>query len=181
MQDNDKCREGVAPVINEFMYTDEFNHNLKKLIPVYEQLADDDNEEIQSIIVKSISYENYWKNPYSGEFFSILVGSKAALANVDILFRAVEKYAIGVTSYQKQLSKLIENITSLVNSKKIDKFTYYDSSSLAKIIIKLYDEATDDEDSETVNQCLDMWDKLLSSDLNAISSVSDNLERGILN
>ena len=150
-------------------------------MPVYEQLADDDNEEIQNIIAKSISSENYWKNLNSGEFFSILVGSKAVLAKIDNLFRAIEKYAIDIKSYKKQLSKLIENITSPVNSKKGDKFAYYNGSSLVNIIIRLYDEATDDEDSDAINQCLDMWDKLLSSELNAISSVSDNLERGILN
>ena len=53
-------------------------------------------------------------------------------------------------------------------------------SSLIKILQRLYDEATDDENNAAVNTCLDIWDKLLRSEVYSAINASKELEGGLL-
>jgi len=52
--------------------------------------------------------------------------------------------------------------------------------SLIKILQRLYDEATDDENNDAVNICLDIWDKLLRSEVYSAINASKELEGGLL-
>ena len=53
-------------------------------------------------------------------------------------------------------------------------------SSLLAVLQKLYDEATEDQDKEALNICLDIWDTLLQSEMYSAIGAINILDGGLL-
>lgn len=79
--------------------------------------------------------------------------------------------------YQTQLLQLVNNLTSSDTSKNEIQDMHLRESSLIKILQRLYDEATDDENNDAINICLNIWDKLLRSEVYSAINASKELER----
>jgi vacuolar-type H+-ATPase catalytic subunit A/Vma1 len=92
----------------------------------------------------------------------------------------LEKHGGSLLDYQTQLLQLVNNLTSSNSSKNEMQDMHLRESSLIKILQRLYDEATDDENNDAVNTCLDIWDKLLCSEVYSAINASKESEGGLL-
>jgi len=174
-------RKGVANVLSQFLTEDKFHENSDKLLIAYEKLVNDEDEEILKKVGQCVSSNNYWEKPTSKDYFDVFVISKAATHCLYELFEGVEKYSGSLLSHQEQLLKLVENITSSNNTGESIRNMHLTDTSFINVLQKLYDEATEDEDTTAINICLDIWDKLLNSQVLSASNASEKIGGGLLN
>ena len=180
MQGNEIFRKGVASVVAQFLQEDKYHDRLHKLPPIYAQLVNDENKEILRTVGGCISGDNFWNKTISKELFKLFVGSEAALYSLYKLFNAIEKHSGNLLKYQNQLLQLVDNITSSAKTDKPMRAMHIRESTLINVLQRLYDEATEDEDSNAITICLDIWDKLLHSEIYSAINVSKELEKGLL-
>lgn len=173
-------KEGIASVMAQFLREDKHHDRLYKLVQPYKKLVNDENKAILKKMGRCVGNDNFWNKTISKELFEILVGSKAALYCLYELFEAIEKHSGNLLQYQKQLLQLIENITSVDQSNKSMREQRMSDTSLIKVLQRLYDEATEGEDSYAITICLDIWDKLLRSEVYSVINTSRALEKGLL-
>ncbi|AXU44268.1 hypothetical protein C6W84_4745 [Acinetobacter baumannii] len=55
-----------------------------------------------------------------------------------------------------------------------------DTDAITRVIQRLYDQAENDKDDETLDYCLDMWDELLASNHSFTRNMTDKLDFGLL-
>ncbi len=173
-------REGVASVMAQFLGENKHHENMYKLPSVYQKLVNDESRDILRLIGGCIRNDNYWNKAISKELFDLYVGSKAALSSLYDLFDTIEKYSGSLLTYQYQLLRLVENITSIDEPEGSNRDLNIKESSLIKVVQRLYDEATEDEDGCAISICLDIWDKLLRSEIYSAINASKELEKGLL-
>jgi hypothetical protein len=181
MQGDEKHREGVASVMAQFLQEKKYQDRFHKLPSIYALLVNDDSKKVRRVIGNCVGNENFWNSIISAEIFNVFVNSKAALLCLYELFNALEKHGGSLLDYQTQLLQLVNNLTSSDSSKNEMQNVHIRESSLIKILQRLYDEATDDdENNDAVNTCLDIWDKLLRSEVYSAINASKELEGGLL-
>ena len=175
MQGDDQQLEGVASVVTQFLSEDKYQEHFYKLPSIFEQLVNVENQDILRMVGGCVNNENFWNIIISKQIFSSLVTSKAAIYCMYDLFEAIDKHTGSLLDYQEQLLQLVVNITNS-SEQHID----IEESTLLEVLLRLYDEATEDDDVKAINICLDIWDKLLSSDLYSTINASKKLENGLL-
>jgi hypothetical protein len=180
LQGDDKHREGVASVMAQFLQENKYQDRFYKLPSKYALLVNDNSQEVLRAVGRCVGDENFWNSVISAEIFNIFVNSKAALLCLYELFDALEKHGGSLLDYQTQLLQLVNNLTSSNSSKNEMQDMHLRESSLIKILQRLYDEATDDENNDAVNTCLDIWDKLLCSEVYSAINASKESEGGLL-
>lgn len=180
MRGDDIYKHGVVSVMSQFLCEDKNGELLYKLPPIYSQLVNDSNNEILRRIAGCVRDDNYWNKSITNELFNMLVSSPAALTNLYGIFEAIGKYSGSLLEYQEQLLKLINNLTESITSENDMQNVHIRESSLIKVLQRLYDEATEDEDSSAINICLDIWDKLLRSEIYSATNATKQLENGLL-
>ena len=111
------------------------------------------------------------------EFFEIYVHSKALNYNVYNVLRSIEESSISMAQFSDLIILMIKNILK-VNTR--DLMSNLDTDAITRIIQRLYDQAENDADDETLNYCLDMWDSLLASNHSFIRNMTDKLDSGLL-
>jgi len=164
----------------QFLRKNKYQDRFHKLPLIYSHLVNDDSKEVLRAVGSCVGNENFWNSVISAEIFNIFVNSKAALLCLYELFDALEKHGGSLLDYQTQLLQLVNNLTSTDSSKNEMQNVHIRESSLIKILQRLYDEATDDENNDAVNTCLDIWDKLLRSEVYSAINASKELEGGLL-
>ena len=180
MQGDDIFRQGIASVVSQFLREDKYHDRLHKIPSIYAQLVNDEKEEILRMVGGCIRDGNFWNKPISNELLDLFVSSRAALYCLSDLFDAMEKHSGSLLEYQEPLLRLVENMTSPHNPDKANQGMHIRETSLIKVLQRLYDEATEDEDSNAINVCLDIWDKLLSSEIYSAINASKELDKGLL-
>lgn len=77
---------------------------------------------------------------------------------------------------------LVKNIVEVDKNDESFKYRHMRirESSLLKVLQRLYDEATEDEDDEAISICLDIWDELLNSEIYTAMSAVKELDNGLL-
>lgn len=177
------CRKAVANVVTSFLKSDLYHEHLHKLPAIYEQLVNDEEKEVLNLIGGCVRDENFWNKEISNELFNTLVSSKAILLNLYSLFDTIADQPTSLLEYKEQLLLLVENITTRDRAEIAAGAgdMYIQDTSLIKVLQRLYDEATEDEDTGAINICLDIWDKLLHSNLYSAINASKKLDKGLLN
>jgi len=180
MQGDEKHRKGVASVMAQLLQENKYQDRFHKLPSIYAHLVNDDSKEVLRIVGNCVGNENFWNSVISAEIFNIFVNSKAAEVCLYELFDALEKHGGSLLDYHAQLLQLVNNLTSSDGSTNEMQDIHIRESSLIKILQRLYDEATDDENNDVINTCLDIWDKLLRSEVYSAINASKELEGGLL-
>ncbi|MCF7512728.1 hypothetical protein L3V43_00070 [Pseudoalteromonas sp. L23] len=169
-------KEGCASVIRQFLTEDKYHDIIDKVIIAYTAFLNCDSEDILKTVGSCVGAEHYWTKHNTRDLFEIFAQSSAAKHCLWELFNQLENQAGSITEYSDHLLKLVVNLTEGSKLKSLS----IDYSSLIKVLQRLYDEATEDEDKAAVNICLDIWDRLLESDVfDAISAVK-KLDKGLL-
>ncbi|HCG7138054.1 TPA: hypothetical protein NJ357_005036 [Vibrio parahaemolyticus] len=173
-------KSGATSVISQFLTESRHNAIIRKLLPLYDILTNDDDKLILEKIGRSVSNKNYWTRTDSELFFSVLANSKAALYNLWKIFHYLDENKVNLVGISDELLQLVKNI---VNSDAVDKSQSamnIRDSDLIKVLQRLYEEAADDEDDEVINQCLDIWDLLLKNQVYSAIDATTKLNAGML-
>lgn len=174
-------KSGAASVISQFLSENFHNVNIRKLLPLYETLSNDEDEKILEKISRSISNENYWNRINSDEFFSVLADSRAAFYSLWQIFHYLNENKTNIVGISNDLLQLVKNIVKSDVTEKNQRTINIRDSDLIKVLQRLYEEAADDEDDEAINQCLDIWDYLLTAQVYSAIDATSKLNSGMLN
>ena len=171
------AREGAATVVAQFAKDSKFQTNRNKLLEVFELLVSDESKDVRRVLAGSVRHAGFWEGALSSQLFSIYVKSKAALHDLYGLFNTIDKHIENLLEYQTELFSLINNITENVDE---NAGMHIRESALVNVLQRLYDQATEDEDQEGINLCLDIWDKLLYSNIYSATTATRGLDKGLL-
>ncbi|MGI6994485.1 hypothetical protein [Providencia sp. KP2202517] len=111
-------KSGATSVISQFLTESRYNVTIKKLLPLYDILSNDDDKLILEKIGRSVSNKNYWSRADTASFFSVLANSKAALHNLWAIFHYLDENKVNLVGISNELLQLVKNI---VNSDAVDK------------------------------------------------------------
>lgn len=180
LQGDNILKEGCVSVISEFLREDKYNDKIDKIEHAYQLLINDDDKEIVRKLGTCVMYKNYWLKPNVDKLFSLFVVSKAAVHCLSELFESLEEYPGNLSNLSDPILQLVENITGNYNENNQPSRMGRLELSLLAVLQRLYDEATEDMDKEAINTCLDIWDKLLQSDIYSAMEAIDRLDGGLL-
>lgn len=180
LQGDNILKEGCVSVISQFLREDKYNDKIDKIEHAYQLLINDDNDEILRKIAICLRHENYWLKPNADKLFRLFITSKAALQCLNMLFGSLKEYPGNLSNLSDPILQLVENITGNYNVNNQPSGIDLEESSLLAVLQRLYDEATEDMDKEAINTCLDIWDKLLKSDIYSAMIAIDKLDGGLL-
>ena len=181
LQGDNILKEGCVSVISQLLRDDKYNDKIDKIEHAYQLLINDDNDEILNKLGVCVTDENYWLKPNADKLFSLFVASKAAVYCLFELFYSLKKYPGNLSNLSDPILQLVENITGNYNENDQPSGIALAESSLLAVLQRLYDEATEDMDKEAINTCLDIWDKLLQSDIYSAMIAIDKLDGSLLN
>ena len=180
LQGDNILKEGCVSVISEFLREDKYNDKIYKIEHAYQLLINDDDKEIVRKLGTRVMYKNYWLKPNVDKLFSLFVVSKAAVHCLYNLFYSLKEYPGNLSNFSDPILQLIENITGNYNKNNQPSGIVLEGSGLLTVLQRIYDEATEDMDKEAINTCLDIWDKLLQSDIYSAMIAIDQLDGGLL-
>lgn len=180
LQGDNILKEGCVSVILKFLREDKYNDKIDKIEHAYQLLINDDDKEIVRKLGTCVMYKNYWLKPNVDKLFSLFVVSKAAVHCLSELFESLEEYPGNLSNLSDPILQLVENITGNYNANNQPSRIGRLELSLLAVLQRLYDEATEDMDKEAINTCLDIWDKLLQSDIYSAMIAIDKLDGGLL-
>lgn len=175
-------KEGCTSVVNQLLCDGYGDENLEKLQSSFEILVNDNDESILRSISNTVGHDEFWNKTNSAKLFEIFANSKAAHFNLYGLFHYFENKGDSYTEYSSSLLTLIINITTNSTTNSEFRNERFQDSEIIKVVQRLYDEATDDEDSDTLNICLDIWDYLFQSDAysSLVLRTTNQIENGLL-
>lgn len=167
---------GYASVINQLLGDDTKGYDYSNLKAIFEILVNSENEDILKKMGRFFN-QRFWSKRYAREFFEIYVQSKALNHNIYNVLHSIEESSIGMAQFSDLIIIMTQNILKL---KTQDLMSNLDTDAITRVIQQLYDQAENDQDDETLNYCLDMWDELLASNHSFIRNMTDKLDKGLL-
>jgi hypothetical protein len=173
-------KSGAASVMSQFLTEARYNAYIKKLLPLYETLTNDENKQILEKIGRSVSNKNYWTRIDADAFFSVLANSRAAIYSLWQIFHYLDENKINLVGISNELLQLVKNVVNSDVADKSQRTMNIRDSELIKVLQRLYEEAADDEDDDAINQCLDIWDYLLSAQIYSAIDATAKLDNGML-
>lgn len=173
-------KNGAASVISQLLTEDRYNSNIKKLIPLYKVLTNDEDSKVLEKMGRSVSSKSYWNRIDADEFFAILANSKAALYCLWHIFHYIDENKVNLVGISNSLLELVKNIVNSDIADKNQRTMNIRDSDLIKVLQRLYEEAADDEDDSAINQCLDIWDYLLSAQIYSAIDATKKIDNGML-
>ncbi|PIT36520.1 hypothetical protein BHC43_10485 [Snodgrassella alvi] len=172
-------RKGYADFIIEVLEKDQYHDYINKIEYAYELLLNDDNLEIAKEVGVCILKENYWKKNNLNKLFFIFVKSRVAIHCIFELSWAIKNYPGKLADLCPLLLNLVENISRRYQDKDILE-PWYHESNLITVVQRIYDEAMEDEDINTLTKCLDIYDKLFKLKPFTALKLTQSLDIGVL-
>lgn len=169
-------KKGCVSMLCQLLRRDNYNDKIHKIEKTYQVLLNDDDINILKRVGSCINDENYWGKPNIDKLFNLFISSKATIYCFEDLVYYLNKTPKSLISFGQPIFKLLETIIQ-----HYDKTNFYlNEDRLVNFLQRLYDEALEDEDYNTINTCLDIWDSLLKSDIPSVNSAMDKLDTGLL-
>ncbi len=173
-------RSGACSVVDKFLGESRYNNNIIKLLPIYRTLTNDSDKKILEKIGRSVNSENFWNRLDAKLFINALFHSEAALYSLWQIFHYMDENCERILDYSENLLVLIKNIVNSTVENKNQRHLSLRESDLVKVLQRLYEEASDDENNDAINQCLDIWDYLLKAGVYSAMSATEKLDNGML-
>lgn len=173
-------RSGACSVVDQFLGENRYNNRIIKLLPIYRTLANDGDKKILEKIGRSVNSENFWNRLDAKHFINALFHSEAALYSLWQIFHYMDENCGRILDYSESLLVLIKNIVNSTVADKTQRHLNLRESDLVKVLQRLYEEASDDENNDAINQCLDIWDYLLSAGVYSAMSATEKIDNGML-
>ncbi|WP_202744086.1 hypothetical protein [Acinetobacter pittii] len=167
---------GYASVISQLLGDNTKGYNHSKMKRIFEILVNSENEEILKNIGRFFN-QRFWSKRYAREFFEIYIRSKALNHNIYNVLHSIEESSMNMAQFSDLIIIMIQNILKLNTQELVSRM---DVDTITRVIQRLYDQAENDKDDETLDYCLDMWDELLASNHSFTRNMTDKLDFGLL-
>ncbi|WP_336029421.1 hypothetical protein [Acinetobacter pittii] len=167
---------GCASVISQLLGDGTKGYDHLKMKQIFEILVNSENEEILKNIGRFFN-QKFWSKRYAREFFKIYVHSKALNHNIYNVLHSIEESSMNMAQFSDLIIIMIQNILKLKTQELVSRM---DTDAITRVIQRLYDQAENDKDDETLDYCLDMWDELLASNHSFITNMTNKLDFGLL-
>lgn len=151
-----------------------------KLEPAYKTLVNGNDAGILRKIGGCIGSEHYWTKQNVNNLFDVFVKSESAKYCLFELFHTLENYSGALTELSDPLLDLVTNLSNDRNKNPSNLHINIIDSSLIAVLQRLHDEASEDEDETAINTCLDIWDKLLQSEIFSAINAAKELDKRLL-
>ncbi|NUF13999.1 hypothetical protein, partial [Acinetobacter oleivorans] len=89
----------------------------------------------------------------------------------------IEESSMNMAQFSDLIIIMIQNILKLNTQELVSRM---DVDTITRVIQRLYDQAENDKDDETLDYCLDMWDELLASNHSLTRNMTVKLDFGLL-
>lgn len=172
-------KNGCTDFIIQILKNDEYTDKIEKIEFDYERLLNDENIEIVRKLGLCINSKNFWTKSNFQKLFSIFVNSRAAIYCINELCWTMNNYPAKLTDLCPLLLILVENINRRYQS-EVFRDSWQDESNLITAIQRIYDEAIEDEDKETMNICLDICDELFKLRPYTALKITKSLDNDVL-
>ncbi|PZL99745.1 hypothetical protein DOL93_19450, partial [Acinetobacter baumannii] len=90
---------------------------------------------------------------------------------------SIEESSMNMAQFSDLIIIMIQNILKLNTQELVSRM---DVDTITRVIQRLYDQAENDKDDETLDYCLDMLDELLASNHSFTRNMTDKLDFGLL-
>lgn len=167
---------GYASVISQLLSDDTKGYDHSKMKQIFEILVNTENEEILKNIGRFFN-QKFWSKRYARDFFEIYVDSKALNHNIYNVLHSIEESSMNMAQFSDLIILMLQNILKLNTQELVSRM---DTDAITRVIQRLYDQAENDKDDETLDYCLDMWDELLASNHLFTRNMTDKLDFGLL-
>lgn len=167
---------GYASVISQLLSDDTKGYDHSKMKQIFEILVNTENEEILKNIGRFFN-QKFWSKRYARDFFEIYVDSKALNHNIYNVLHSIEESSMNMAQFSDLIILMLQNILKLNTQELVSRM---DTDAITRVIQRLYDQAENDKDDETLDYCLDMWDELLASNHSFTRNMTDKLDFGLL-
>lgn len=175
-------RSGCASVLSQFLREDKYHDRISKIEASYKIFLNDEDKDILRKVGGCIRNDNYWTKHNSSLLFSMFVQSKSAIHCINDLFEKLKKIPSMPIGMSDSLLVLVKNLVEV--DKKGGTFDArnmdINNISLLNVLQRIYDEATEDEDDDSISTCLDIWDELLNSEIYTAMNAVKGLDSGLL-
>lgn len=172
-------KNGCTDFIIQILVNDKYTDKIEKIEFAYKRLLNDENIEIVKKLGRCITSEDYWTKSNFQKLFSNFVNSRAAIYCINELCWTINNYPGKLTDLCSLLLILVENINRRYQSEDIWD-SWQDESNLIPAIQRIYDEAIEDEDKETMNICLDICDELFKLRPYTALKITKSLDNDVL-
>lgn len=176
---DDVLKNGCTDFIIQILVNDKYTDKIEKIEFAYERLLNDENIEIVKKLGRCITSEDYWTKSNFQKLFSIFVNSRAAIYCINEFCWTINNYPAKLTDLCPLLLILVENINRRYQS-EVFRDSWQDESNLITAIQRIYDEAIEDEDKETMNICLDICDELFKLRPYTALKITKSLDNDVL-
>lgn len=176
---DDVLKNGCTDFIIQILVNDKYTDKIEKIEFAYEKLLNDENIEIVKKLGRCITSKNYWTKSNFQKLFSIFVNSRAAIYCINEFCWTINNYPAKLTDLCPLLLILVENINRRYQS-EVFRDSWQDESNLITAIQRIYDEAIEDEDKETMNICLDICDELFKLRPYTALKITKSLDNDVL-
>ncbi|EOD4267973.1 hypothetical protein NQ999_10815 [Acinetobacter baumannii] len=167
---------GYASVISQLLGNDTKGYDHQKMKRIFNILVNSENEEILKNIGRFFN-QKFWSKRYAREFFYIYIHSKALNHNIYNVLHSIEESSMNMAQFSDLIIIMIQNILKLNTQELVSRM---DVDTITRVIQRLYDQAENDKDDETLDYCLDMLDELLASNHSFTRNMTDKLDFGLL-
>lgn len=180
VQGDSILKSGCASVVCQFLRENKYYEKIDKIEHAYQLLLNDNDEKILKKIGSCVVHEHYWSKPNANKLFDLFVMSKAATRCLFELFYWLKKSPKSLPNLIPPILQLVKNITTNCNINNHPLRMEVQDSSLLAVLQRLYDEASEEQDKEAINTCLDIWDILLQSEIYSAVNAISKLDKGLL-
>jgi len=169
-------RRGVAVIASRFLYDDKYSEKCKNLL---RPLLDDPDKEVRNElhgIFRDVSLLDDKIRPFIIEY----IHSKAFLESSDRFIYYLENVEGSVLFLSDIILSLHEVFSSSFKkeSREVTSHVPYTISEAFNLLLRLYDQATQANNSGITNRCLDVMDALYESRVGAVRNLSKVIEQG---
>lgn len=171
---------GIAEVLVQFISTSDYAEHEHRLVEVYKILINSDFKKVRDKVGFCIRERNYWNKKITVDLFKIYMDSEVLNFNLYNLFYALDNHVMDLAIFEDLILKLFTKVITANQDNEVTESFRTDIGKLTKVLQRIYDKAVDDEDDDTLNVCLDIWDSLLMTDSYAVGQASKQLETGLL-
>ena len=94
-----------------------------------------------------------------------------------MLIRLFDDYEGNLLPFADVICKLSEALINIHLGLTDKSSLSYESKNLSTILLRVYEQAESQKNAECINQCLDIWDKLLENNIGEAKELTELIEK----
>lgn len=169
-------RKGVAQVAAHFVLQQEHADACR---PLLEAFLHDSDSEVRSEVKQAFRDKRIFSVLHGEQIVGEYLASQAYRDDPTPLFFAMEEYTGSLLPYTDLILGICRTFAGPLRDASRDMSTGIagDVRMLPPLLLRLYEQAQDGADPNTINQCLDAWDLLFESRVGVVRELTHSLDQ----